>query len=235
MPRSLTQAAIDNFRERLRKIAIELFAEVGQDGFNMRELGKRVGVSAMTPYRYFSDKEEILASIRTQAFARLADRLDSALGLHGSPAEKLPALANAYVEFAQQEPVHYRLMFDLSRTKCNSYPEQELQENRVRSAVTSVIRDLVAHQAFAGDPERIAQLLWTSLHGAIALELAGKSAIGSSELVVEIVRLLVAGYGTKKAAFPRNAGKENRSVSATPQSRRLRPARSDHSVLTAAE
>jgi len=233
MPRSLTQAAIDDFRERLRKIAIELFAEVGQDGFNMRELGKRVGVSAMTPYRYFSDKDEILASIRTQAFTRLADRLDMALELNFSSLEKLATVANAYVEFAQQEPVHYRLMFDFSRPKQNSYPEQEFQENRVRSAFTCLVRDLVAHEVLDGDPERIAQVLWTAIHGAIALNLAGQPLIGSRELINEMVRLLVTAYGASPAAR-RGQGKKRHSDFAQHKTRR-QPAQSDSALVVAAE
>lgn len=232
MPRSLTQAAIDDFRDRLRKIAIELFAEAGQDGFNMRELGKRLGVSAMTPYRYFSDKDEILASIRTQAFARLADRLDNALEVHGSPDEKIAAVANAYVEFAQQEPVHYRLMFDLSRSKQNSCPEQEFQENRVRLALTSLIRDLVAHEVLDGTPERIAQVLWTTIHGAIALDLAGQPTIGSRELIKEMARLLVAGYGAGPAL--RRGRKKLRPDITQSQIRRQQTVQSDSALVVAA-
>jgi len=218
MPRSLTQAAIEDFRERLRKIAIELFAEVGRDGFNMRELGKRVGVSAMTPYRYFNDKDEILASIRTQAFSRLADRLETALELRGSTEEKITAIGSAYVEFARQEPVHYRLMFDFSRPKRNTYPEQEFQENRVRSAFTSLIRGLMAHEALDGDPERIAQVLWTAIHGAIALDLAGQPMIGSLELINEVVRLVVTRYGASPALHRDQVKKRRRDFS-LPQTR----------------
>lgn len=234
MPRSLTQTAIEDFRERLRKIAIELFAEVGQDGFNMRELGKRVGVSAMTPYRYFSDKDEILASIRTQAFTRLADRLDSVLDLPVSPPEKLALIANVYIDFAQQEPVHYRLMFDFSRPRQNSYPGQEFQENRVRSAFTSVIRDLVAHEVLNGDPERIAQLLWTTVHGAIALDLAGQPMTGSRELIAEMARLLIAGFGAR-TALRRAQGKKDRSDFVLPHTRRQQPVQSESVLAVAAE
>jgi AcrR family transcriptional regulator len=234
MPRSLTQTAIDDFRERLRKIAMELFAEVGRDGFNMRELGKRVGVSAMTPYRYFSDKDEILASIRTQAFNQLADRLNSALESHFASVEKLAMVTHAYVEFARQEPVHYRLMFDFSRPKENSYPEQEFQENRVRSAFTCLIRDLVEHNVLDGEPEPIAQVLWTAIHGAVALDLAGQPLIGSRELSNEMVRLLLAGYGASPA-LRRGEGKKRHPDFAQQQTRRRQSVQSDSALVVAAE
>lgn len=234
MPRSLTQAAIDDFRERLRRIAVEMFAEVGQDGFNMRELGKRVGVSAMTPYRYFSDKDEILASIRTQAFARLADRLDGALELGSSTAEKVAAIGNAYVEFAGQEPLHYRLMFDFSRPKRNSYPEQEFQENRVRSAFTSLIRGLMAQHELDGEPERIAQVLWTAIHGAIALDLAGQPMSGPLELINEMVRLVVSGYRASPA-LRRDQAKKRRRDFTLPPTRRQQSVQSDCAHVVTAE
>ena len=78
MPRVLKRANGSDFRDRMRRVAAEMFAELGADGFKMRELAKRLGVSAMTPYRYFESKGEILASVRAHGFARLADQLEVA-------------------------------------------------------------------------------------------------------------------------------------------------------------
>ena len=60
MARGLTDTDVANFRERLCETAARLFVERGPGSFNMRELASRLGVSAMTPYRYFKDKTEIL-------------------------------------------------------------------------------------------------------------------------------------------------------------------------------
>jgi AcrR family transcriptional regulator len=237
MPRTLTQAAVENFRDRLRKIATELFIEAGYDGFNMRELAKRVGVSAMTPYRYFSDKEEILASVRAQAFAGLADRLDSARGLRGSPAEKITAVACAYIEFAQQEQPYYRLMFDFSRPKSASFPDLDLHENRVRSGLTMLMRDLVDRGALDGDPELMAQFLWSAMHGAVALTLADeRRSIALFEVVREVRRLVLIGYGPDSASVSTQvmATDDDPTFSAL-QSRTPRREKSNFAVLTAAE
>src|ERR1700680_4143863 len=106
---------------------------MGHEGFNMRELAKRLGVSAMTPYRYFKDKDEILASVRAHAFARLADRLETVHATPGTMAEKCAALSRAYVQFAQQEHLYYRLIFDISRARKDELPEQESQEVSARA------------------------------------------------------------------------------------------------------
>jgi AcrR family transcriptional regulator len=170
MPRILTDADIADFRGRLCNAAAQLFAELGQDGFNMRELAKRVGVSAMTPYRYFQDKDAILSEVRARAFARFADWLEEALA---APDADMATLANAYAQFAIREQIQYRLMFDLTQkpTTLSSVAEQE---QRARAAIISHVRRLAEHGHLHGDPELSGLMLWSTLHGTAALYLAGK-------------------------------------------------------------
>jgi len=79
MPRILSQSDVADFRERLCVAATRMFDARGPEGFTMRELAAELGVSAMTPYRYFKDKEDILAAVRARAFNRFADALETAL------------------------------------------------------------------------------------------------------------------------------------------------------------
>ncbi len=41
----------------------------------MRQLAAELGCSPMTPYRYFKDKDEILAAVRAAAFDRFSEAL----------------------------------------------------------------------------------------------------------------------------------------------------------------
>ena len=59
MPRVLSKDDVADFRDRLCEVAARLYAVKGVGGVTMRELASALGVSAMTPYRYFHDKEEI--------------------------------------------------------------------------------------------------------------------------------------------------------------------------------
>ena len=171
MSRALTESDVTAFRERLCAIAAKLFIEAGEHGFNMRELARQMNVSAMTPYRYFRDKNEILASVRAMAFARLAERLESALDAPGSAREKMNAVSAAYVAFALKERPYYRLMFDLSQPADGSTPELAGQERRVRVAMTEYVRLMADADT---DPDLMGQVLWSTLHGVTALHLAGK-------------------------------------------------------------
>ena len=77
MPRYLTEQDIADFRAELCKVATERFARFGYEGVTMRQLAEALGCSPKTPYRYFKDKADILATVRGQAFAKFADTLES--------------------------------------------------------------------------------------------------------------------------------------------------------------
>ena len=174
MPRVLSEEDVAGFRERLCEAAAQIFIERGRDGFNMRELAARLGVSAMTPYRYFKDKDEILAAVRARAFERFADRLEAALAEPGAAQEKGLAVVAAYVRFALEESQAYRLMFDLSQPREADFPDLAAASRRARTTMTDYVRLLVEAGYYEGDPMLIGYVMWSALHGAVALQLAGK-------------------------------------------------------------
>lgn len=171
MPRILTPADVAGFRSRLCDVGMQLFIERGFEGFHMRELAQRLGVSAMTPYRYFKDKEEILAEIRVRAFAQFADWLEEHLSISGTDGN---SLGGAYARFATQEPAQYRLMFDLVQPASSANPALVAQEQRVRDVVMAHLRSLTGHDLASGELELRSQILWSILHGTTALYLSGK-------------------------------------------------------------
>ena len=140
----------------------------------MRELAARLGVSAMTPYRYFKDKDEILAAVRARAFERFADRLEAALAEPGAAQEKGLAVVAAYVRFALEESQAYRLMFDLSQPGEDGFPELAAASRRVRATMTENVRLMVDAGIYEGDPVLIGHVMWAMLHGVAVLHLAGK-------------------------------------------------------------
>lgn len=174
MPRVLTESDVADFRERLCEAASRLFASRGHEAFTMRELAAELGVSAMTPYRYFKDKDEILAAVRARAFSRFADSLEAAMATQGDAQVKAAAVYDAYVDFAFGEPQSYRLMFDLSQPHENDYPELVDATTRARATMTDYVRALVEAGLLDGDPDLMGYVFWASLHGAVVLQLAGK-------------------------------------------------------------
>ncbi len=174
MPRVLTETDVADFRERLCAAAERLFAERGPDAVTMRQLAAELGVSPMTPYRYFQDKNDILAAVRTQGFNRFAEALEQARDGAKSPRAKGAAVGEAYINFAFDHPHTYKLMFDLNQPDEAEYPELVKAGQRALATMTGYVTDQVDASLLKGDPKAIGRMFWASTHGAIVLEMAGK-------------------------------------------------------------
>ena len=167
MPKTLSRADVEAFRTRLCNVAEKLFAAHGPDGVTLREMADALGVSSMTPYRYFKDKDAILAAVRTRAFNRFAEAMETARS------QPQPRSGNAYLDFALANPAAYRLMFDVSQPTFARYPELVQAMDRARRTMSDGLRDLAAQGRFQGDVDLAGYVYWSSMHGAVMLELAG--------------------------------------------------------------
>ena len=174
MPRPLSTPEINEFRDRLCDAATKLFAKHGREGFTLRGLTAELGVSPMTPYRYFKDKDDILAAVRARAFDRFAEALEAAIAVPGTAWERSRHVADAYVRFAFGEADSYRLMFDLTQPGEADYPDLVRASKRARKTMTAYVEALVTEGELEGDPVVIGHVFWAALHGAVVLEFAGK-------------------------------------------------------------
>src|SRR5258708_12777696 len=130
MPRYLTDKDIADFRSELCKVATERFARFGYEGVTMRQLAEALGCSPKTPYRYFKDKADILATVRAQAFAKFADTLEKAGAGATDPADRGRLTGEAYLAFALKNPHAYRIMFEIDAPVDETHPELGPQAER---------------------------------------------------------------------------------------------------------
>ena len=196
MPRNLSRADVDAFRARLCAVAQKRFAKDGVEGVSMRQLADALGCSPMTPYRYFRNKDEILAAVRAAAFDRFATALeDAAAKTRGDLRAGGQAMGEAYIRFALSDPDAYRLMFDLSQPHPDRYPELVRASARARQMMSAALEALVKAGIFAGDAQLLGYVFWATMHGLVVLHLAGKlpKEPDFKTIQQEAMRLLVAG------------------------------------------
>jgi AcrR family transcriptional regulator len=181
VPRAaLSDDEVRSFRQRATGAAMHLFAEQGYDGVTMRALAAALDVSAMTPYRYFAGKEALFALVRAEAFRRFADVLQGALDRRADPLERLRRLKRAYIGFALDERDAYRIMFELRQPDPADHPELVAESRRAFGVLHRTVAEAVAAGQLAGDPLRLAYVMWADTHGLVSLHLAGK--LGSRTL-----------------------------------------------------
>ena len=194
MPRTLTPDDVDAFKQRIIDAAELMFAEHGPEAVTIRQLAGAVGVSPMTPYRYFADKDAILAAVRARAFDRHAQALETAFELAGGGAEaaKSGAVAEAYIRFAEEHPAAYKLMFDVNQPSAGDYPDLVRAGERSRRTMTVYLRQAVGDGRLRGDPDFIGHLYWSAIHGPLMLQLSGMlgDRIRARDLIVPMLAAL---------------------------------------------
>jgi AcrR family transcriptional regulator len=100
-----------DLRASLLAAATELIAEHGMAGLSLRECARRAGVSHADPYRHFADKQALLLAIARDGFTMLETVGKQAMAGIDDPRARLDAYGVAYVRFAVEHPVVFRLMF----------------------------------------------------------------------------------------------------------------------------
>jgi len=178
MPRYLTEQDITDFRAELCKVATERFARHGYEGVTMRQLAEALGCSPKTPYRYFKDKADILATVRAQAFTRFADALEKAANAATDPADRGRLVSEAYLGFALKNPHAYRIMFELDTPVDESHPELGPAAERAARFITSGAEQMAAAGVIGVDPQLFGWSMWAAIHGIVMLHQSGMLAHG---------------------------------------------------------
>jgi AcrR family transcriptional regulator len=100
-----------DLRRALIDEALLMLREVRPEALSMRELARRLGVSLGAPHHHFVDKDELFAAIAQMAFAELASQIAAKVTRDSDPRAQLALVARTYLQFAQAQPMRYRVMY----------------------------------------------------------------------------------------------------------------------------
>jgi AcrR family transcriptional regulator len=156
----------------LRAVA-ELIDEGGLEAVTLRAAARRAGVSHAAPAHHFGDKHGLLAAFASEGFAAFSAELAAARdATDGTPAERLGAMALAYLDFAREHRAWFEVMF---RPELVGEHHHELAVDGSGS-----FQLLVAQVAACLDPSapdddvlQLAVAAWATVHGLAHLSVDG--------------------------------------------------------------
>lgn len=153
---------------------MKIIEKEGVGALTLREVARRLGVSQSAPYHHFADKEAILAAVAEEGFLKLCASMEDASATAGSSARAmLRASGLGYVRFATRHLSHFQVMFT-AKLDPTRYPSLHVAANR---AFELLVGGVVAAQAEGairpGDPQELAMLSWSMVHGVAMLHVAG--------------------------------------------------------------
>ncbi len=161
-----------DLREALIAATRELLIEKGMCGFTLADACRRAGVTTAAPYKHFRNKQEILEQIIIRGFEELTATNAKAFADGGAgTVAGITAMCMSYLEFAAAQPAIFQLMFG---------PKAGIREtDRIADAGKQCLNHaikMIASCSRNGDPDDAlanALRLWTFVHGASGLQLAG--------------------------------------------------------------
>jgi len=163
-----------NLKQALLLASLELIRKAGAQGFTLREVARRAGVSHNAPYRHFRGKEALLAALAAEGFDRLTAAMTKAAESASGALERFRASGRGYVEFALRYPQHFAVMFEVP-WRSAAYSETQAAGERAFGTLVRYVEACQAdHLLPAGDAKPFALLAWSIVHGVAKLAISGR-------------------------------------------------------------
>ena len=158
-------------RRRIRHAAAELHRDGGLRAVTVRAVARRAGVSTGLLYSYFSDLSDLTRSLWQVPISELGRSLAAVEQSETDPVKRISRLLLAYVDFTvANEETHRGLLLFVrppdSKNPSRADPNRLMLFAALRRAVEA---GQSAGDICDGDPRLLAQLLWSGVHGALAL------------------------------------------------------------------
>lgn len=166
-----TSSQREEQRNRIRRAASELHQEGGLPALSVRAIAKRAGVSTGLLYSYFADMSELLRSLWLRPVAEFGRDVDAIVAAEPDPLARVEALLTAYVEWAHTNPDVYRGVLLFVRPPTSPTPDRQPVDDLPlhRALRIAVEEGQATGHIRAGDPSELAQVLWSGVHGSLAL------------------------------------------------------------------
>lgn len=159
-------------RQSILEAAHAILREQGIAALSMRALAEKVDYSPAALYKYFANKEELIAELRKQGneLSGAIQRKHLRPGM--STRETFRALTDAYLEFARTYPAYYELMMN-STEDIPGRIDDFLQEpgfHALIDFVAGVVQSGQVRLPPGYQPVHMALMMWFMANGAAMLQ-----------------------------------------------------------------
>lgn len=158
-------------RRSIQQAAVALYRAEGLSGVSARAVAKKAGVSVGTIYAYFGDLSGLGQSLWERQIAALEDDLRAVAAAHADPSARIEALLRAYLAFGIEQAELYKNALLFVRPGTLDTPDK-----RPLSAFAfptllgaAIAQGQAAGTVVNGDVAVLVQILWSGVHGALAL------------------------------------------------------------------
>ena len=178
-------------RQSILATARALFLLKGFEATTIRNIAEKIEYSPSTIYQHFKDKNEIFYTLHTESFLELVKQMKRS-ELHENPLEQLIALGKIYIQFAEDNPELYDLMFIMEAPIdfLNLLDETQWIEGKtafdyLKSVISACIDKGLIKET---DVDSLAYLIWSTVHGMVTLSIRKRGlriGLSNPETIIE--------------------------------------------------
>jgi len=160
-----------DLKNALIEAGADILSKEGVSALSLRKVAQKAGVSHAAPYAHFADKQALIAAISTEGYKKLYEQIAQVAEQYRSePLRRLVESSWAYVQFALDEPDHFKVTLSGMIKKEQDYPAfVEIARQTFSLVVKIVTQCQQAGILRQGAPDLTAVSVWAQIHGFVTL------------------------------------------------------------------
>lgn len=188
----------EHSREEIREMALNaaeaILAEEGYKGLTARKLAAAIDYTVGTLYLVFENLDDLVLQVNGRTLDALHEWLAARRGGLGEPGAALLALADAYIDFAEDRTSRWNLLFDYVAEKGNVLPDWYLAKlGRVFGLVEEALRPLVRSHSDL-EVQQAARVLWAGVHGICMLKIRQRMDLAGGQSTSAMAHMLIENF-----------------------------------------
>ncbi|MEN8215389.1 MAG: WHG domain-containing protein [Pseudomonadota bacterium] len=181
-------------REMALQVAEKIVAEEGLQGLSARKIASAIGYSVGSLYIVFQNLDDLILQVNARSLDQLYIVIEKTEQQCRQPDACLLALGQAYLQFAMEQPLRWRTIFEYQRAKDAQIPSWYRKKifrlfSLVEKPLLEFMPTLDAHLC-----AQVTRALWGGVHGICILALTGRLEIVGADSVQHLMDLLITNY-----------------------------------------
>ena len=160
-----------DLKNALIEAGADILSKEGVSALSLRKVAQQAGVSHAAPYAHFADKQALIAAISTEGYKKLYEQIAQVAEQYRSdPLRRLVESSWAYVQFALDEPDHFKVTLSGMIEKEQDYPAFVETARQTFGLVVEIVTQCQqAGILRQGAPDLTAVSVWALIHGFVTL------------------------------------------------------------------
>jgi AcrR family transcriptional regulator len=185
----------DHSREEIRRLALDAAEQIvvgeGFKGLSTRKVATAIGYTVGTLYHLFANLDDLVLQVNGRTLDDLYSWVEARHSAAASARDRLLALANAYIAYAENKTPRWNMLFEYVASADNQLPEWYMQKlARLFAPAETALQPLAGEHS---EPalQQAARVLWASVHGICTLKIRHRMDLAGGQSTEQMAQMLI--------------------------------------------